>query len=247
MKCVSVLKAVRFWNRFNCPLRTLFVIYCARLFSPWLFIAADGHENRISDTEELLGSAFAEKESLDRSRTSCTTPLIDPRSGPGPGLVPGPDPFTLPPCHADPPEPAAAKQHLNLEVITINNNHIARMPPLITGRLDSEPKAAAAWQRLTFFQEFSCDVSLEGGVDKKGQERQEFSFTLYDFDGYGKITKDVSTTTPQAHQARSSDSIANWVGHFLLMHFRKRKATSSVDNSYLNCSKWLREPPTKRP
>ena len=41
-------------------------------------------------------------------------------------------------------------------------------------------------------ERFSCDVSVEGGVDKKGQERQEFSFTLYDFDGYGKITKDVS-------------------------------------------------------
>lgn len=27
---------------------------------------------------------------------------------------------------------------------------------------------------------------------RDGQERQEFSFTLYDFDGHGKITKDVS-------------------------------------------------------
>jgi hypothetical protein len=35
-------------------------------------------------------------------------------------------------------------------------------------------------------------LSLEGGVDLGGQERQEFSFTLYDFDGHGKITKDVS-------------------------------------------------------
>jgi hypothetical protein len=33
---------------------------------------------------------------------------------------------------------------------------------------------------------------VEGGVDLGGQERQEFSFTLYDFDGHGKITKDVS-------------------------------------------------------
>lgn len=33
---------------------------------------------------------------------------------------------------------------------------------------------------------------MEGGVDLGGQERQEFSFTLYDFDGHGKITKDVS-------------------------------------------------------
>ncbi|GLH13735.1 Protein naked cuticle homolog [Gryllus bimaculatus] len=34
--------------------------------------------------------------------------------------------------------------------------------------------------------EFECDVSLGGA----GHERQEFSFTLYDFDGHGKITKD---------------------------------------------------------
>lgn len=40
------------------------------------------------------------------------------------------------------------------------------------------------------FEEFECDVSVEGGVDVGGQERQEFSFTLYDFDGHGKITKD---------------------------------------------------------
>lgn len=28
--------------------------------------------------------------------------------------------------------------------------------------------------------------------DPSGQQKQEFSFTLYDFDGHGKITKDVS-------------------------------------------------------
>lgn len=43
------------------------------------------------------------------------------------------------------------------------------------------------------FEEFECDVSVEGGVDEAGQERQEFSFTLYDFDGHGKITKDDIT------------------------------------------------------
>ncbi|XP_012541554.1 protein kinase 4 [Monomorium pharaonis] len=36
------------------------------------------------------------------------------------------------------------------------------------------------------FEEFECDVSVAEG-DKR---RQEFSFTLYDFDGHGKITKD---------------------------------------------------------
>lgn len=52
-----------------------------------------------------------------------------------------------------------------------------------------------AWNDLAFvlsvslFQEFTCDVSLEDG--KKPQPLQ-FSFTLYDLDGHGKITKDVS-------------------------------------------------------
>ena len=35
------------------------------------------------------------------------------------------------------------------------------------------------------FQEFECGVSVEGS------DKQEWSFTLYDFDGRGKITKDV--------------------------------------------------------
>lgn len=35
-------------------------------------------------------------------------------------------------------------------------------------------------------QEFECDVSVAEG----NRKRQEFSFTLYDFDGHGKITKD---------------------------------------------------------
>ncbi|XP_044001554.1 putative uncharacterized protein DDB_G0277255 [Aphidius gifuensis] len=36
------------------------------------------------------------------------------------------------------------------------------------------------------FEEFECDVSVAEG----NRKRQEFSFTLYDFDGHGKITKD---------------------------------------------------------
>ena len=51
------------------------------------------------------------------------------------------------------------------------------------------------YEIILFFQEFECDLSVEGGVDIGGQERQEFSFTLYDFDGHGKITKDVSICT----------------------------------------------------
>ncbi|XP_050698186.1 protein naked cuticle homolog 2-like [Eriocheir sinensis] len=38
----------------------------------------------------------------------------------------------------------------------------------------------------TYVVEVSCDVSVAAG----DLERQEFSFTLYDFDGHGKVTKD---------------------------------------------------------
>uniref|UniRef100_A0A1B6D9M3 Protein naked cuticle homolog n=1 Tax=Clastoptera arizonana TaxID=38151 RepID=A0A1B6D9M3_9HEMI len=41
-------------------------------------------------------------------------------------------------------------------------------------------------KRTLNFEEVECDVSLEGDA----KDRQEFSFTLYDFDGHGKITKD---------------------------------------------------------
>ena len=37
------------------------------------------------------------------------------------------------------------------------------------------------------FQEFECGVHFGGGENSK----QEWSFTLYDFDGHGKITKEV--------------------------------------------------------
>lgn len=40
-------------------------------------------------------------------------------------------------------------------------------------------------------QEFTCDVSVEGGG--KSTQPLQFSFTFYDLDGHhGKITKDVS-------------------------------------------------------
>lgn len=69
-------------------------------------------------------------------------------------------------------------------------------PPIETNNPDHSQKptlnSSTQQQQHLNLEEFSCDVSVEGGVDRKGQERQEFSFTLYDFDGYGKITKDVS-------------------------------------------------------
>ncbi|XP_065210575.1 protein naked cuticle homolog 1 isoform X2 [Planococcus citri] len=40
-------------------------------------------------------------------------------------------------------------------------------------------------------EELECDVSVEGcSPDQTSGQRQEFSFTLYDLDGHGKITKD---------------------------------------------------------
>ena len=36
-------------------------------------------------------------------------------------------------------------------------------------------------------QEFECGVQFEGTENSK----QEWSFTLYDFDGHGRITKEV--------------------------------------------------------
>ena len=40
---------------------------------------------------------------------------------------------------------------------------------------------------LVFFQEFECGVQFESTEKNK----QEWSFTLYDFDGQGKVTKEV--------------------------------------------------------
>ncbi len=46
-------------------------------------------------------------------------------------------------------------------------------------------------------QEFECGVSVAGS------DRQEWSFTLYDFDGRGNITKEVSETTFVSSVARN--------------------------------------------
>lgn len=40
---------------------------------------------------------------------------------------------------------------------------------------------------MSLFQEFECGVHFGAGENSK----QEWSFTLYDFDGHGKITKEV--------------------------------------------------------
>ena len=47
-------------------------------------------------------------------------------------------------------------------------------------------------------QEFECGVHFGGGENSK----QEWSFTLYDFDGHGKITKEVSLDQFDIHRFR---------------------------------------------
>uniref|UniRef100_A0A1B6LMG8 Protein naked cuticle homolog n=1 Tax=Graphocephala atropunctata TaxID=36148 RepID=A0A1B6LMG8_9HEMI len=63
-------------------------------------------------------------------------------------------------------------------------------PPLTKAPPPHQPHQSTppAVKRELNFEGFECDVSVEGGTDPT--DRQEFSFTLYDFDGHGKITKD---------------------------------------------------------
>ncbi|XP_075217666.1 NKD inhibitor of WNT signaling pathway naked cuticle isoform X2 [Lycorma delicatula] len=62
-------------------------------------------------------------------------------------------------------------------------------PPSTTSPAAPPPLPKTPQPQLNF-EGFECDVSVEGGGEGGGKDRQEFSFTLYDFDGHGKITKD---------------------------------------------------------
>ncbi|XP_044765570.1 protein naked cuticle homolog [Coccinella septempunctata] len=55
--------------------------------------------------------------------------------------------------------------------------------------VDEEPTPKTESPRRIKLEELICDVSMDNS-DPSRQEKQEFSFTLYDFDGHGKITKD---------------------------------------------------------
>ncbi|KAF5291903.1 hypothetical protein FQR65_LT11387 [Abscondita terminalis] len=70
----------------------------------------------------------------------------------------------------------------------INSHSSTNSLPTITD-LHSSTQQALPHLNL---QEFSCNVSLEDAPSQVLKDRQEFLFTLYDFDGHGKITKDVS-------------------------------------------------------
>nr|XP_012138727.1 PREDICTED: protein naked cuticle isoform X3 [Megachile rotundata] len=84
------------------------------------------------------------------------------------------------PCSGSPP----ASQPILLETETPQVAVDASTSPTLATGNDEQPSASTTKQLS--FEEFECDVSVAEG-DRK---RQEFSFTLYDFDGHGKITKD---------------------------------------------------------
>ncbi|KYN42310.1 Protein naked cuticle like protein [Trachymyrmex septentrionalis] len=54
------------------------------------------------------------------------------------------------------------------------------------GPTNNDEQPTCGTTKQLSFEEFECDVSVADG----DRRRQEFSFTLYDFDGHGKITKD---------------------------------------------------------
>ncbi|XP_076670596.1 NKD inhibitor of WNT signaling pathway naked cuticle isoform X1 [Andrena cerasifolii] len=84
------------------------------------------------------------------------------------------------PCSGSPPE----SQPILLETEAPQVAVDASTSPTPVAGNDEQPTASATKQLS--FEEFECDVSVAEG----DRRRQEFSFTLYDFDGHGKITKD---------------------------------------------------------
>ncbi|EFN88710.1 Protein naked cuticle-like protein [Harpegnathos saltator] len=59
-------------------------------------------------------------------------------------------------------------------------------PTVPAGPTGNDEQPTCGTTKQLSFEEFECDVSVAEG----DRRRQEFSFTLYDFDGHGKITKD---------------------------------------------------------
>ncbi|XP_043265015.1 protein naked cuticle [Colletes gigas] len=84
------------------------------------------------------------------------------------------------PCNGSPPEPKPILLETEAPQVAVD---ASTSPTPATGN-DEQPTASTTKQLS--FEEFECDVSVAEG----DRRRQEFSFTLYDFDGHGKITKD---------------------------------------------------------
>ncbi|XP_024935464.1 protein naked cuticle homolog 2 isoform X2 [Cephus cinctus] len=83
------------------------------------------------------------------------------------------------PCNSSPPPPPPLLTPPESPV-TLNTPN-SPTPPAA-----NDEQANSNATRQLSFEEFECDVSVAEG----DRRRQEFSFTLYDFDGHGKITKD---------------------------------------------------------
>ncbi|CAK9814415.1 Protein naked cuticle homolog [Anthophora plagiata] len=84
------------------------------------------------------------------------------------------------PCSGSPPASQSILLETEIPQVAVD---ASTSPTPATGN-DEQPSASTTKQLS--FEEFECDVSVAEG----DRRRQEFSFTLYDFDGHGKITKD---------------------------------------------------------
>ncbi|XP_063974051.1 protein naked cuticle homolog 1 [Diachasmimorpha longicaudata] len=90
------------------------------------------------------------------------------------------------PCNSSPLPPATASLLVTPETQPVTANTPAPTPHVQVNQNDDQQQTAPNNTRQLSFEEFECDVSVAEG----NRRRQEFSFTLYDFDGHGKITKD---------------------------------------------------------
>ncbi|KAK2576502.1 hypothetical protein KPH14_005825 [Odynerus spinipes] len=84
------------------------------------------------------------------------------------------------PCTGSPPPPAETPQ------VTVDGTASPAPPPPPPPAPGNDERPTSSTTKQLSFEEFECDVSVAEG----DRRRQEFSFTLYDFDGHGKITKD---------------------------------------------------------
>ncbi|XP_043491535.1 protein naked cuticle homolog 1-like [Polistes fuscatus] len=93
------------------------------------------------------------------------------------------------PCTGSPPLPAESPQ------VTVDGT-ASPAPPAP----ENDERPISSTTKQLSFEEFECDVSVAEG----DRRRQEFSFTLYDFDGHGKITKDDICHRAAVKRLRSS-------------------------------------------
>lgn len=99
-----------------------------------------------------------------------------------------------------------------------------------------------------FYLTYSCSQDLECDVSVEDDNRQEWIFTLYDFDNSGKVTKEVCVCVafPCSAHKHSSIVLILWVCHLprqdmsSLMHTIYDVVDASVNHSCHNKSKTLR-------